>query len=266
MEDSLRDLHMRVLRARRASGEERKELLHDHSDEVLNALLDNEGLSEEELLIILQRKDLSFQIIQRISKDGRLTESYSLKRALLFNPKTPASISLRMLGQLFTFDIMQLMLIPAIPGEVKTASEEALCRKLQHISLGERLTLARRTNGDRILTMLMEDVIKEVASAALNNPFLREGTVCAAIRRPGIRKHTVDLIAMHPKWSLRHDIRYALLRNKYLSTGAAMNFLKTLTLNDLRELSGDPTVSPQIRSYIKNLLSNPSARKTGRFD
>src|SRR5262249_15116992 len=161
----LREIQMRVLRARRAGAEERKEFLQDHSDDVLNALLDNEGLDEEEILILLHRKDLSFQIILRLSKDPRLRESYNLKRALLHNPKTPASISLRMVGQLFTFDIMSLMLIPAIPGEVKAASEEILCRKLTQLALGERLTMARRTNGDRILTMLLEDVSREVVSA-----------------------------------------------------------------------------------------------------
>ena len=34
--DNLRELHMRVLRARRATEEERKELIFDHSEDVLH--------------------------------------------------------------------------------------------------------------------------------------------------------------------------------------------------------------------------------------
>ena len=188
VEDSLRELHMRVLRARHANQEERKDLLFDGAEEVMHALLDNQELKEEELQIIVQRKDLSTELLRRLSNDTRLISSYQAKRTLLLNPKVPASISLKFLSQLFTFDVMQLMLVPAIPGEVKTAAEEILCRKLLQLSLGERLTLARRTNGDRLLSILLDDSIREVATAVLNNPFLREGTVCAALRKPTVNR------------------------------------------------------------------------------
>jgi hypothetical protein len=261
LEEHLRDLHMRVLRARHASLAERKELLFDPVEEVIHGLLDNETLTEEELLLLVQRKDLAVTILQRLGNDSRVEVSYQVKRALLFNVKTPASVGLKFVGQLFTFDIMSLLLIPAIAREVKAAGEEMLCRKLPQLALGERLTLARRTNSDRLLSLLLDDSSREVVGAVLTNAFLREGLICAAIRKPTVKPHTVEQIAINAKWSCRQDVRYTLLRTKYLSLGTALNFLQTLNSNQLRELAGDPSVPAQLRSYIKSNLEKLQAER-----
>ncbi|MBL8151321.1 MAG: hypothetical protein JNN15_15470 [Blastocatellia bacterium] len=258
------ELFKRVISARQASQQERKELLFDHAEEVINALLDNSSLTEEELYILAQRKDLSNELFRRLSNDGRVLSSPKVRRALIFNPKTPASISLKFLNQLFTFDLVALLLVVGIAGEVKTAAEEMLFRKLGQLSVGEKLTLAKRTNSDRILTQLLEDSSREVVSSVLINPFLREGTVCTAIRKGTVKQHTVELIAINQKWSCRHDVRYALLRTRHITLGLAINFLQSLTQNDLRELASDPTVSIQIRTYIKNSLAKTGSLKIKR--
>jgi hypothetical protein len=265
LEDILRELHIRVLRARRATQDERKDLLLDNTDDVINALLDNESLNDDELLIIVQRKNLSTEVFRRLSNDKRVQSSYQIKKALLFNPKCPASISLKFLGQLFTFDVMSLMLVPGIPGEIKTTSEEILFRKLALLPLGEKLTLARRTNAERVLSALLDDNSREVIAAVLNNPFLREGAVCAALRKPMVKPHVVEQIAANSKWSCRYDVRYALLRTKHLTMGAALNVIQYLTPNDLRDLSNDPNVSPQVRTYIKNNLSRTSSNRLNKL-
>jgi hypothetical protein len=257
----LSEVQRRVLRARRASLEERKELLFDGVEEVLYALLDNEGLSEDELLLLVQRKDLDPEFLRRLSMDLRVQSSYQVKRAILLNPKTPASVSLKFIGQLFTFDIMSVMLVPTLPREIKTAGEEILCRKYQQLQLGERITMARRTNSDRLLALMLEDNSREVVAAVLTNAFLREATVCAVLRKATTKQHTVELIALNAKWSCRYDIRYALLRTKHLTMGVAINFLQVLTAKDLRDLAGDPAVNIQIRTYIKSTMSKANQQK-----
>jgi hypothetical protein len=259
LNDRLLELHKRVLRARRATPEERKELLYDGNEEVLHGLLDNQELNEEELLLMAQRKDLSSELLRRMGGDSRVTASYQLKRALVLNPKMPASISLNFLGQLFLFDVMSTLLVPAIPREVKAAGEEMLCRKYPQMALGERLTMARRTNCERLLSMLLDDASREVVAAVLTNSFLRENAVCAALRKSTIKSHTVELVAANAKWSCRYDVRYALLRTRHLSLGSALNFLGNLMAKDLRDLASDPSVSMQIRNYIKSNLSKSTA-------
>ena len=157
------------------------------------------------------------------------------------------------------------MLIPAIPPEVKTASEELLCRKLSQLALGEKLTLARRANGERILGMLLDDGSREVVSATLTNPFLKESIVCATVRKSTIKPHLVELLATNGKWSCRYDIKYALLRTRHITLGLALNFIQGMTAKDLRDLSNDPYVSIQVRNYIKSNTSKLSSDKKKMF-
>ncbi|MBL8195843.1 MAG: hypothetical protein JNM06_18770 [Blastocatellia bacterium] len=261
----LLDLYRRVIKARQADIEERKALLFDKAEEVLNALLDNENLSEQELEILIDRKDLSVEIIHRLGGDNRILSSYGLKKSLLLNPKTPASISLKYIGQLFTFDVVSIMLVPFVPPEVKVAGEEQLCRKLTQLSLGEKLTLAKRTNGERLLTLLLDDGSKEVVSSVLMNPFLKERIICTAIRKATVKPHLIELLATNGKWSCRYDIRYALLRTRHLTLGLALNFLQGMIAKDLRDLSNDPQVSIQVRNYIKSNLTKLSNEKKKSF-
>jgi hypothetical protein len=263
--DPLLDLHRRVWRARQADLTERKELLHDTAEEVLQGLLDNEGLTEEELSILLQRKDLSAQLLYRLSNDKRVLTSYLCRKMMVMNPKTPASVALKFIGQLFIFDVLTVLLQPAVPPEIRTAGEELLLRKVPQLSLGERLTLARRTNADRVLVLLLDDLSREVVSAVLNNAFLRESSVCNVLRKATVKAHTVELVTTSAKWSTRRDVRYALLRTKHLSLGMAVNFLSTLPAQDLRDLAGDPNVLMSIRTYIKNTLLQGSQPKRRPF-
>jgi hypothetical protein len=264
-QEDLLHLYQRVMQARHAKLEERKILLFDKAEEVLNALLDNEDLSEQELEILIERKDLSQEFIKRLAADKRLLNSYSLKKHLVINPKTPGSISLKFIGQLFTFDILSVMLIPSVPPEVRAAGEEQLCRKLTQLSLGEKLTLAKRANTERLLGMLLDDGSREVVSSVLTNPFLKESIVCSTVRRSTIKPHLVELLATNGKWSCRYDIRYALLRTRHITLGLALNFLQGMISKDLRDLSNDPYVSMQIRSYIKANLAKLSVDKKKFF-
>lgn len=268
MSDSQQDLiqlYQRVMQARYANTEDRKILLFDRAEEVLNALLDNEGLAEQELEVLLERKDLSQEYLRRLASDKRVLNSYDLKKHLILNPKTPASISLKFIGQLFTFDILTVMLVPAVPPEVRVAGEEQLCRKLSQLSLGERLTLAKRANTERLLGMLLDDGSREVVSAVLTNPFLKESIVCSTVRRSTIKPHLVELLALNGKWSCRYDIRYALLRTRHITLGLALNFLQGMISKDLKDLSNDPYVSMQIRNYIKSNLAKLSTDKKRFF-
>ena len=264
-QEDLLQLYQRVMQARHADAQERKVLLFDKAEEVLNALLDNENLSEQELEVLANRKDLTQEFLCRFGSDKRVLNSYNLKKHLTLNPKMPASISLKFIGQLFTFDILAVMLVPSVPPEIRVAGEEQLCRKLAQLSLGEKLTLAKRVNTERLLGMLLDDNNREVVAAALTNPFLKESIVCSTVRKSTIKPHLVELLALNSRWSCRYDIRYALLRTRHITLGLALNFLQGMMSKDLRDLSNDPYVSMQVRNYIKSNLSKLSTDKKKIF-
>lgn len=247
------DLFRRVQRARSQSVDERRDLAFDAADEVLNALLDNEEVTEDELTVIVRRRDVNVEILRRLAGDRRLLDSHRLRRMLVLNPKLPASAGLRLVGGLFLFDLVTVLITPAIPMEIKTAAENAILQQYQGIPLGQKITLARRTAGGRLLPMLLNDASGEVVRAALNNPFLTENVVSTAVWKTG-HQHVIGIIAESPRWVTRRNVKLALLRNRMLTIGKAITIVNTLTSSELRELSLDSTVPMQVRSLIQQQM------------
>ncbi|HND22662.1 MAG TPA: hypothetical protein PLB18_25055, partial [Acidobacteriota bacterium] len=69
------DLLRRIQRARSAIFDDRRDLVFDVVEDVLQALLDNEETSEEELHILARRRDVSFEILRRMASDHRVARS-----------------------------------------------------------------------------------------------------------------------------------------------------------------------------------------------
>ncbi|WP_058867805.1 hypothetical protein [Chloracidobacterium thermophilum] len=243
------DLLRRVQRARSGTPEERLELAFDATDDVLNALLDNEATDEEELTIIARRRDVSHEVLRRMAGDRRVQESHRLRRMLVLNPKLPASAGLRLIPNLFLFDLVTVLITPALPLEIKTAAENAILQQYQSLPLGQKITLARRGNGGRLLPQMLNDASADVVRAVLTNPFLTESAVSTAVWKAS-HQHVVVLIADSARWANRNYVKMALLRNRMLPLGRAVTLVGTLTPGQLKELSNDPTVPIQVRNLV----------------
>jgi hypothetical protein len=238
------------LAATTGSGESVKGLVHDRSEEVLRALVANPGLEEGDLLTLLARHDLPVDLLRQVASDARRAASYRVRLALLRNPKTPASVSLKFVAQLHLFDLVALSLVPHVPREIKAAAEAIVLAKLKEIPLGARLTLARRTASAAVLAQLLLDSHRSVVEAASHNGRLTEEPVLRALRHTAVPAHTVEVISSHPKWAPRHEVRFALLRNRHTPLGRALAFLDTMTAGDRRALARDPGVPARLRQYI----------------
>ena len=71
-------------RLRLASGapEEQSRVLHDHAEEVLFALIDNPKFEEQQALVLLSRKEISWKVLERLGGRNDLLKSYRIKNAL----------------------------------------------------------------------------------------------------------------------------------------------------------------------------------------
>lgn len=254
------ELLRRLQRARSAVFDERRDLVFDVVEDVLHALLDNEETSEEELHILARRRDVSFEVLRRMAADQRVARSHVLRRVLVLNPKLPASAGLRLVGQLYLFDLVFVLTTPALPMEVKTAAENLILQQYTGIALGQKITLARRINGTRLIPHMLNDPSQEVVRAALDNPFLNENIVANAVRKAN-HNHVVSLIADSPKWSVRKYVKQALLRSRYLSPGRATTLIQTLNALELRELKADSTVPVPIRTLISQISARLQSKR-----
>jgi len=106
--------------------------------------------------------------------------------------------------------------------------------RLETISSGERLSLAHRASG-RVAAELLCDPELRVIRAALENPQLTEAEVIHALMRADAPALLVESVCAHTKWSLRRDIRIALLRNENTPLARVLEFARSLPIGQVRE-------------------------------
>ena len=81
----------------------------------LSAILQNGRLSEEQLLAILRRRDLSGEFIADVSRDQRWAARYLIKQVIVMNAHTPRPVSMNLVKFLFWRDLVKVIDNYAIP-------------------------------------------------------------------------------------------------------------------------------------------------------
>jgi hypothetical protein len=246
----LGSLEQQSERARLATGEELKSLLYHPSAEVLYSLLENPALDETLLSLLLSRKDLPAEILESIAGRKNFLKSYAVKKALVFHPKAPRLVGLRLLRDLYLMDLVQFSLSPAVSTELKRHAEEYIIARLPQLPLGQRITLARRGPA-RVAGALMATGHAQVLEIALDNPRLTEAQVLKVLWREKLPQAVVLKVANHRKWSQSYNVRLALVRNSATPLSLVLGLLPELTIVDLRELAAPGIVPENLRKYLE---------------
>jgi len=230
-----------------------EELVHSRDPEVLRALAANPHLTEELALALLTRRDLPPPALEALAKNAALTRRRKVIVALVSHPRTPRHLSLPITRHLYTFELMRIALLPAIAADLKVSVEEALIARLESISSGERITLARR-GSTRVAAALLCDPEERVRLAALENPHMTEEWIVKALAKDEAPVPLLHAVARHPKWSLRRDIQLALLRHPSTPLAHAIAIADKLPTPVLRDLLTQSHLQPGIRAYFLSLL------------
>ncbi|MBS1849551.1 MAG: hypothetical protein JST79_01450 [Acidobacteria bacterium] len=215
-------------------------------------------LNEDAALALLQSGDLAADVLERLSKNSSVLKYRKVKLALVEHPRTPRHVSLPLLRGLFTFDLMQVALQPMVAADIKMAAEEALLNRMEAISSGEKLTLAHRASG-RVAGELLLDPEPRVIQAALENPRLTEAPIIKAVTRPDSPSALVEAVCHHAKWSLRREIRLALLRNEKTPLARAVEFARTLPPPLVREVLQVSHLPENVKEYLRKDLEGSSS-------
>ncbi len=227
--------------------------LHDPSPRVLKALLANNMLTEEQVLIIANRRNLSGDILDAIAKDRRWASSYPLKLTIAKNPKSPLFVSLSLARHLRLFDLADITRDHFLPLPYRKKIEAMIIERIPAMPLGIKKTLARRAAGNVLFTLLLgRDA--EIVLSCLANPHLMESHLFKYISRRDTLRETISLIAEHPNWSCRTAIQRSLVRNARTPLPSCVRFFKHMTAPDLRELYADPAVPVTVKPFIHREL------------
>jgi len=219
-------------------------------------------LTADLALAALKDRNLSSEAIEQISRNTAVMKSRKVRLAIAAHARAPRRIALRLIRELYTFDLMQFSRFPAVAADLQRVADELLLTRLASVTLGERISLARRSSG-RVAAALLLDRESRVWQTALENPRLAENAVVKALLRPSTTPTFVKAVCHHPRWSVRPEIRMALLRNEYTPLARALEFAPYLPPAQLRDILHSSRLPEKIKTYLqKDLQSKGNSGKS----
>lgn len=127
------------------------------------------------------------------------------------------------------------------------------------LTLGERKALARTHLRDKI-NLLVRDPHPAVIAILIENPYVTEADIVKmAAARPAV-PDSLSKIATHPRWSVRHPVKRALVLNPATPLADAVRIATTMRANELAELAADTSLPELLRRHASELLADLSAR------
>lgn len=227
---------------------------------MLRGVASSPRLTEDLALSLLVRRDLPPQVLEDLSRNPSTMRHRKVIMAVVSHPRTPRHVTLPITRRLYTFELMHLALTPAVAADLKLAIEETLVARLETLSSGERMTLARR-GSTRIAATLLADPEARVIEAALDNPYLTEVWVVKNLMRDDSPHAFVHAVCTHKKWSLRRDVQVALLRNQHTPLARAITIASALPVHVVRDILHHSRLLPNIKAYLKEQLARRDAAR-----
>jgi hypothetical protein len=247
------ELGRRLHKALTATGDELFQVLLDLDIQVLRPALKNPNLNEDHILTLLKRRDLSEDLLKAIYQLEISKSSHRLQVALVKNPGTPGPVVLTLLQHLHLFELVDLCLIPGVTPDQKFAAERAILQRMPTTELGNKMTLARRTTATVVGEILKEGEVRLV-EICLNSPRLREVAILQFINGAKASAETISMIARHPKWKSRPNLRFAILKNQRTPAVWFTLFLPQLRTADVRNLLVSRRLNPAQKKLVQDEL------------
>ena len=206
--------------------------------------------TEDLALAQLKAPDLNSEQIEEMSRNTGVMKSRKVRMAVASHQKTPRRIALRIIRELYTFELMQFALTPVAAADLKRLADELLLSRMASISLGERISLARRSSTLVAGTLLLAKE-SQVWQPAPENPRLTEAAIVRALQRTNATSAFVEAVSHHPKWSVRNEVQMALLRNAHTPLAKAIEFSHRIPMRQLRDILRVSRMPEKIKSYLR---------------
>ena len=235
------------------SGEELLAIIPQAAAELLQALFRNPALAESHLLAILKRRDLDEDTIRKICRLSLTESSHTLKVAVARHPHTPAPQLLAILPQLYLFELVHLCGLADISADQKLAAERTIIQRLPVTPLGNKLTLARQATA-AVLEALLKAGGSRLLETCLSNPRLKEGAVFQFVRSSVATSETISMVARHPRWQNRPNLREAILANPKTPPIWFILWLPGMKTSDVRRLVASNRLTHAQRKAVEERL------------
>src|SRR5438132_7599375 len=203
-------------------------------------------LLEDEVLAVLDNPYVTPAICQAIAQTQRLAAFYSVRLKLVAHKNTPQAHAVKFVHYLFWSDLVRLSVDVKVPSPVRRAIDNILVNKVDKLTLGERITCAKRCS-HALIKELLFDPDPKVFEALLVNQRLREDDVLLVAGSDRASAAQLQLLADDRKWSYRYAVRKALVMNPITPRSAAASLLRSLTPRDLQMIHRNPKTTVYVR-------------------
>jgi hypothetical protein len=198
-------------------------------------------------------------LLKAIFQLERTAGSHRLKLALAQNPGTPGPIVLAILPHLHLFELLNLCILPGTTPDQRYAAERQIVLRLPVTELGNKLTLARRGTAT-LVAELLKSGEPMLVEACLANPQLKEVALAQFLGGPAADAATISLIARHPRWQARPNLRLALLKNRRTPAVWFTLFLPRLAKPELAALAASRRLDPRQKLLVEEELKKRGGR------
>ncbi len=186
-----------------------------------------------------------------------LMAAYEARVLLARHRRTPQVVAMRFVAGFFWHDLTEIALDVRLGAPLRRLAEKYLLQRLPRMSVGERVTLARRAPGET-LSRLCFDPDDRVVAAALENPRLTEERLLPLVQSPKTTPRRLQRIAAHPRWRSAYELRLALCRNPLTPLQVALAHLPFLRREDLAALAAAEGVPSLVRFAAGERLESVS--------
>jgi hypothetical protein len=106
-------------------------LIKDSNKQVQEAVLDNQRLTDHEVVAIVTSRLIPEEILRKIADNRNWVKYYQVRLGLVNNPKTPLPISLKLVDTLMLADLKRLGKSKGVPNVIASAATRLAIKKAQ---------------------------------------------------------------------------------------------------------------------------------------
>ena len=236
--------------------------LPDAPSEYLEGALDNTELGTEELGILLRNRGATAELVSRVGRNRSWMRARKIQVAVVFHPKTPQILARRYLPHLAWRELADVSGNLALSPVLRREAEKLLKTRAPELSLGEKISLARR--GSRgIVELLLHETDAMVLHALAGNARATESDLAGILARREVPAGFLGWLADQSSWSQRRNVRLALIRHPQTPPSSSLKLIRGLSRRDIEDLHRDAMAPRLVRVAAERLLAGSHAHSAG---
>ena len=201
----------------------------------LEGALDNPDLGRTELAFVLRNRQAGPAVLERIAANPRWVAGYEIKRLLVGHPNSPLRLVRRLTPGLYWKDLAEACDNQRLQPATRRHAEEVLRARVEDLTVGERITLARRASRG-VISALLDGEDPRVIQSLLSNRKLVETEAERIASNHSASSELLGRMAVHYQWGDCRSVRLALLHNPRTPVPTALGLVRRLHRSDLPQL------------------------------